>query len=213
MRTATINRKTAETDITLTLNLDGKGEGKISSGNGFMDHMLTLFAKHGRFDLWLDCKGDTEVDFHHSAEDIGICLGLAFKEALGDCKGITRYGDIILPMDEALIVCTADLIEEKIETEEAALLCATDISGRSHLGLDLPLPSSRVGDFDTELVEEFLIAFVSNARITLHLKKLAGKNTHHIIEGAFKALGRTLAKAIKINPEFQDEIPSTKGVL
>ena len=195
MRTSTINRKTAETDISLKLNLDGEGKSEINSGNGFMDHMLTLFAKHGRFNLTVLCNGDTIVDFHHSAEDIGICLGKAFKEALGDMRGITRYADIILPMDEALI------------------LCATDISGRSYLGLDLPLTSTRVGDFDTELVEEFLIAFVNNASITLHIKELAGKNTHHIIEGTFKALGRTLAKAVKINEEYKNEIPSTKGVL
>ncbi len=195
MRTSTINRKTAETDISLKLNLDGEGKSEINSGNGFMDHMLTLFAKHGRFNLTVLCNGDTNVDFHHSAEDIGICLGKAFKEALGDMRGITRYADIILPMDEALI------------------LCATDISGRSYLGLDLPLTSTRVGDFDTELVEEFLIAFVNNASITLHIKELAGKNTHHIIEDTFKALGRTLAKAVKINEEYKNEIPSTKGVL
>ena len=212
MRTATIKRKTAETDIALTLNLDGTGKSKINSGNGFMDHMLTLFAKHGRFDLELLCNGDTNVDFHHSAEDIGICLGMALKEALGDMKGITRYGDIILPMDETLILCTADLLSDNLK-DENVILCATDISGRSYLGLDLPLPSNRVGDFDTELVEEFLIAFVNNARITLHIKELAGKNTHHIIEGTFKALGRTLAKAVKINEEYKNEIPSTKGVL
>ena len=195
MRTSNVKRKTAETDISLKLNLDGEGKSEINSGNGFMDHMLTLFAKHGRFDLTVLCNGDTNVDFHHSAEDIGICLGKAFKEALGDMRGITRYADIILPMDEALI------------------LCATDISGRSYLGLDLPLTSTRVGDFDTELVEEFLIAFVNNASLTLHIKELAGKNTHHIIEGTFKALGRTLAKAVKINEEYKNEIPSTKGVL
>ena len=212
MRTSTIKRKTAETDIALTLNLDGTGKSEINSGNGFMDHMLTLFAKHGRFDLKVICNGDTNVDFHHSAEDIGICLGMAFKEALGDMKGITRYGDIILPMDETLILCTADLLNGDLK-DENVILCATDISGRSYLGLDLPLPSTRVGDFDTELVEEFLIAFVNNARITLHIKELAGKNTHHIIEGTFKALGRTLAKAVKINEEYKNEIPSTKGVL
>ncbi|MBR6743519.1 MAG: imidazoleglycerol-phosphate dehydratase [Clostridia bacterium] len=212
MRTAEIKRKTAETDILLTLNLDGEGKSEISSGNGFMDHMLTLFAKHGRFDLTVFCKGDTDVDFHHSAEDIGICLGLAFKEALGDMKGITRYGDIILPMDETLILCTADLLSNDFK-DENVILCATDISGRSYLGLDLPLPSTRVGDFDTELVEEFLIAFVNNAKITLHIKELAGKNTHHIIEGTFKALGRTLAKAVYINERFKNDIPSTKGVL
>ena len=212
MRTSKVERKTAETDITLSLNLDGTGKSEINSGNGFMDHMLTLFAKHGRFDLEVLCKGDTNVDFHHSAEDIGICLGMAFKEALGNMKGITRYGDIILPMDETLILCTADVLENNLK-DENVILCATDISGRSYLGLDLPLPSTRVGDFDTELVEEFLIAFTSNARITLHIKELAGKNTHHIIEGTFKALGRTLAKAVKINEEYKNEIPSTKGVL
>lgn len=195
MRIAEIKRTTAETDIALTLNLDGKGESKISSGNGFMDHMLTLFSKHGRFDLTLTCKGDTEVDFHHSAEDIGICLGKAFKEALGDMKGIVRYGNIILPMDEALI------------------LCAVDISGRDHLSFDLPLLANRVGDFDTELVQEFFEAFTRNAGITLHIKELAGVNTHHIIEGAFKAVARTLGQAVKIDTAFADEIPSTKGVL
>ena len=212
MRTATIKRKTNETDITLSLNLDGTGKNEINSGNGFMDHMLTLFAKHGRFDLTVICNGDTNVDFHHSAEDIGICLGMAFKEALGDMKGITRYADIILPMDEALILCAADILNNNLQNENV-ILCATDISGRSYLGLDLPLPSTRVGDFDTELVEEFLIAFVNNARITIHIKELAGKNTHHIIEGTFKALGRTLSKAVKINEEYKNEIPSTKGVL
>ena len=212
MRTATIKRKTNETDITLSLNLDGTGKSEINSGNGFMDHMLTLFAKHGRFDLTVLCNGDTNVDFHHSAEDIGICLGMAFKEALGDMKGITRYADIILPMDEALILCAADILNNNLQNENVKL-CASDISGRSYLGLDLPQPSTRVGDFDTELVEEFLIAFVNNARITLHIKELAGKNTHHIIEGTFKALGRTLSKAVKINEEYKNEIPSTKGVL
>ena len=213
MRVSEIKRKTAETDIALTLNLDGTGKSEINSGNGFMDHMLTLFAKHGRFDLTVLCNGDTEVDFHHSAEDIGICLGKAFKEALGDMKGIMRYADIILPMDETLILCTADLLNNNLPEDEAVVLCATDISGRSYLGLDLPLPSQRVGDFDTELVEEFLIAFVNNSNITLHIKELAGKNTHHIIEGTFKALGRTLRKAVKIDPECAGEIPSTKGVL
>lgn len=213
MRYAEIKRKTAETDIALTLNLDGTGVSEISSGNGFFDHMLTLFAKHGRFDLNVACKGDTQVDFHHSAEDIGICLGKAFNEALGEMKGITRYGSIILAMDEALVLCTADVLDNNFGEDDNVILCATDISGRSYLGLDLPLPSSRVGDFDTELVEEFLIAFVNNARITLHIKELAGKNTHHIIEGTFKALGRTLSAAVKINPEYQNEIPSTKGVL
>ncbi len=195
MRSYEVKRKTNETDITLAISLDGKGYSKISSGNGFMDHMLTLFAKHGNFDLRVDCKGDTEVDFHHSAEDIGISLGKAFREALGDMKGITRYGDIILPMDEALI------------------LAAVDVSGRSHLSFELPLPSSRVGDFDTELCEEFFLAFTKNANITLHIKELAGANTHHIIEGTFKAVARVLRKAVKIDKDNADSVPSTKGVL
>lgn len=195
MRTAEIKRKTAETDITLTLNLDGKGESKINSGNGFFDHMMTLFARHGKFDLELVCNGDTEVDFHHSAEDIGICLGMAFAKALGDKRGITRYGDIMLPMDEALV------------------LAAVDISGRRTLVCDLELIRAKVGDFDTELVEEFLTAFVMNAGLTLHVKNLYGKNTHHIIEGAFKALGRVLCKAVSIDPNAKDTVPSTKGVL
>ena len=195
MRISEINRNTAETNIRLTLNLDGTGVSEIQTGVGFLDHMLTLFARHGRFDLTLRCDGDTWVDDHHSAEDIGICLGQAFARALGDARGICRYGDIILPMDEALI------------------LCAVDLSGRSCLGLDLPLPTAKVGSFDTELVEEFLLGLVRNGNMTLHLRKLAGTNTHHIIEGAFKALGRTLAKAVRIDPDYADEIPSTKGVL
>lgn len=195
MRSYEVKRTTAETDIRLTLDLDGKGNSRLNSGNGFMDHMLTLFAKHGRFDLTLSCNGDTQVDFHHSAEDIGICLGKAFKEALGDKRGITRYADIILPMDEALI------------------LCAVDISGRSHLSFDLPLPSARVGEFDTELTGEFFEAFVRNAGITLHIKELAGTNTHHIIEGAFKAVARTLHAAVRIDEAHADDLPSTKGVL
>ena len=195
MRSYEIKRTTKETDITLSLCLDGKGESNIDSGNGFMNHMLTLFARHGGFDLNVSCKGDTEVDFHHSAEDIGICLGKALFSALGDMKGIYRYGHIILPMDEALI------------------LAAVDISGRSHLSFDLPLPSSRVGDFDTELVEEFFEAFVRNAGITLHIKELSGTNTHHIIEGCFKAVGRVLKMAVAIDAANADKIPSTKGVL
>ena len=195
MRKSDIVRKTAETDIELTLVLDGKGESNIDSGCGFLDHMLTLFAKHGGFDLSLSCKGDTEVDYHHSVEDIGICLGKAFAESLGDCRGITRYGDIILPMDEALI------------------LCAVDICGRNTLVLRLDIPSQRVGDFDTELVEEFLVAFVREARISLHVRQLEGRNSHHIIEGVFKALGRTLGKAVAIDPKRAGEIPSTKGTI
>ena len=195
MRQSEIVRKTAETDIAMTLALDGKGESKIDSGCGFLDHMLTLFAKHGGFDLSLSCKGDTEVDYHHSVEDIGICLGRAFAESLGDCRGITRYGDMILPRDEALV------------------LCAVDICGRNTLVLRLDIPSQRVGDFDTELVEEFLVAFVREARISLHVRQLEGKNSHHIIEGVFKALGRTLGKAVAIDPKRAGEIPSTKGTI
>ena len=195
MRKVLKERNTAETKIKLELNLDGKGQSEINSGCGFLDHMLTLFAKHGRFDLDVKCDGDVEVDYHHTVEDIGIALGKAFSDALGEMRGIVRYGDIILPMDEALI------------------LCAVDISGRDYLGLDVDIPTPKVGDFDTELVSEFMFGFVRNANITLHFKQLAGKNSHHIIEGMFKALGRTMAKAVKIDEAFKDEIPSTKGVL
>lgn len=195
MRTVEILRTTKETDIALKLNLDGRGEANVNSGVGFLDHMLTLFARHGRFDITLTCKGDTEVDFHHTTEDIGICLGLAFKQALGDKKGIVRYGDTVLPMDEALI------------------LSAVDISGRSYLNLDLKLRAKRVGNFDTELVEEFFVAFTSNAGLNLHVKQLEGRNTHHIIEGTFKSVARSLKKAVAIDPDFADEVPSTKGVL
>lgn len=195
MRSTEIKRDTAETKIYLKLSLDGTGKSDIDTGVGFLDHMLTLFAKHGRFDLAVKCDGDVNVDYHHSVEDIGICLGAAFAEALGDKRGICRYGDIILPMDEALI------------------LCAVDISGRSYLGFDLDIPTEKVGSFDTELVEEFWIAFASNARLDIHLKQLAGRNSHHIIEGAFKAAGRSLRKAVSIDPETAGEIPSTKGVL
>lgn len=195
MRTSFIKRKTKETDITLKLNLDGKGESVIDTGCGFLDHMLTLFAKHGRFDLEVTCIGDTFVDYHHTAEDIAICLGKAFSECLGDMAGIYRYGSTILPMDESLI------------------LTAVDISGRAYLNFDVKMPQKRVGDFDTELVEEFFYAFVRHANLTLHIKKLDGINTHHIIEGIFKSFARTMAQAVKINEEFKDEIPSTKGVL
>ncbi len=195
MRTSRINRHTNETDISLSLNLDGSGQVDISSGVGFLDHMLTLFARHGRFDLSLCCKGDTQVDDHHSVEDIGICLGLAFREALGDKKGITRYGSMILPMDEALI------------------LSAVDISGRSHLSWDVDIVAPKVGTFDTELGEEFFIAFASNAGITLHIRQLSGKNAHHILEGIFKSVGRSLRAAVRIDPEIDGEVPSTKGVL
>jgi imidazoleglycerol-phosphate dehydratase len=195
MRIAKIERKTNETDIALALTLDGSGTANIQTDCGFLNHMLTLFAAHGGFDLTLTCKGDSEVDFHHTAEDIGICLGSAFAEALGDKKGITRYGDRILPMDEALI------------------LSAIDISGRGALYMETDLPAAKVGDFDTELVEEFFIAFARNAGITLHIKQLSGKNTHHIIEGIFKSVARSLATAVKIDEARKDALPSTKGVL
>ncbi len=195
MRNSSITRNTAETKITLRLELDGTGRSDIATGVGFLDHMLTLFAKHGHFDLSVKCDGDTCVDDHHSVEDIGIALGEAFLKALGDKKGITRYGDIILPMDEALI------------------LAAVDISGRSYLGYELDIPTEKVGSFDTQLTEEFWLAFTSNSRINLHFKQLAGRNSHHIIEGGFKAAARALRKAVAIDPEYADELPSTKGVL
>lgn len=195
MRQVTLKRDTAETKIDLSLCLDGKGESEINTGCGFLDHMLTLFARHGDFDLKVYCKGDTQVDYHHTAEDIGIVLGKAFKETLGDMKGITRYGNIILPMDESLI------------------LVAVDISGRGHLSYSLDIPTDKVGDFDTELVKEFFLAFIRNADITLHIKKLDGENSHHIIEGAFKAFARTMKQAVKIDENNKDKIPSTKGVL
>ena len=195
MRTSQITRKTAETDIALSLNLDGSGQSNIQTGVGFLDHMLTLFARHGRFDLNLTCSGDTQVDDHHSVEDIGICLGLAFQEALGDKKGITRYGSIVLPMDEALI------------------LSAVDISGRSYLGWEVDIPTEKVGTFDTELAQEFFIAFASNAMITLHIRMLSGRNAHHILEGTFKSVARSLRAAVRIDPDSAGEVPSTKGVL
>jgi len=195
MRTSKITRNTAETNINLTINLDGTGESAIDTGVGFLDHMLELFARHGRFDLDVTCKGDTHVDYHHSVEDVGICLGEAFSKALGDARGICRYSDVTLPMDEALV------------------LCAVDVSGRSHLSLDIELPDRAVGAMDTELFEEFLQAFVRKAGITLHIRMLDGKNAHHILEACFKALARALRAAVKIDNDFSDEIPSTKGVL
>ena len=195
MRTAQINRNTAETQISIALNLDGTGKSEIATGCGFLDHMLTLFSRHGRFDLKVSCDGDTQVDYHHTVEDIGISLGTAFSQALGDKRGICRYGDTLLPMDEALI------------------LSAVDLSGRSYLGFDLPIPAQKVGDFDTELVEEFWLGFVRKAECTLHIKELSGSNSHHIIEGAFKSVARSLKKGVLIDPVYADEIPSTKGVL
>lgn len=195
MRNSTIERKTAETDIKLFLELDGSGKSVINSGCGFMDHMLTLLASHGRFDLNVTCVGDVNVDYHHSIEDIGIALGSAFNEALGDKKGIHRYGDVFLPMDESLV------------------LSAIDFSGRSFLEYDLTGLTEKVGDFDTELVEEFWMGFVRQANCALHIRKLSGKNTHHIIEAAFKSCGRALRQAVAIDKEFANEIPSTKGML
>lgn len=195
MRTAEINRKTAETDIALKLNLDGSGKSEIETGCGFLDHMLTLFARHGRFDLCVKCVGDVQVDYHHTTEDIGICLGKAFSQALGDKKGIVRYGDTLLPMDEALI------------------LSAIDISGRGECYYSLSIPTEKVGDFDTELGEEFWRAFARDAGLTLHIRQLAGSNSHHILEGSFKSVGRSLRTAVSIDQAFRDEIPSTKGML
>ena len=195
MRIAELSRNTAETQIKLTLNLDGTGESSIRSGCGFLDHMLTLFAKHGRFDLTVSCQGDTQVDDHHTVEDIGICLGQAFTQALGEKRGIIRYGSMTLPMDEALI------------------LSAVDISGRSYLAYGLDIPTQKVGAFDTELTEEFWLAFTRCANLTLHIQQLAGKNSHHIIEGTFKSVARSLRQAVAIDAAYANEIPSTKGVL
>ena len=195
MRAAEIKRKTAETDIEIKLLLDGEGKADISTGCGFFDHMLTLFAHHSRFDLTVKAVGDTEVDYHHTVEDVGIALGQALLSALGEKKGITRYGNMILPMDEALI------------------LAAVDISGRAHLSYGLDVPACKVGDFDTELCEEFFISLCRNADLTLHIKQLDGKNSHHIIEGTFKAVARALEAAVKIDPALADKVPSTKGVL
>ena len=195
MRTSTIVRRTAETDIRLTLNLDGTGTGEIDTGCGFLDHMLTLFKKHGRFDLTVKCVGDSDVDDHHSVEDIGICLGQAFSEALGDMGGIRRYGSAILPMDEALI------------------LAAVDVSGRDMPVYALDVPAQKIGAFDTELVKEFWLGFVRKANLTLHLRQLSGENSHHIVEGAFKAVARSLRQAVAVDPDLNGEIPSTKGIL
>ena len=195
MRNATINRKTAETDIQLTLELDGTGKSTIDTGCGFLDHMLELFARHGRMDLNLTCKGDTRVDDHHTVEDIGIALGQAFKEALGDKKGICRYGNMILPMDETL------------------MLCAVDISGRAHLGWQVTLPAEQIGNFDTELGKEFWAGFVRNCPGAMHFNQMAGENTHHILEACFKGMARALRQAVAFEPGFEDQIPSTKGTL
>lgn len=195
MREASIKRKTNETDIELSLCLDGTGKYEIDTGCGFLNHMLELFARHGRMDLTVKCIGDTQVDYHHTVEDIGIVLGQAFAEAVGDKRGITRYGSMILPMDETLI------------------LASVDISGRAYFNYDLSIPCSTVGDMDTELVEEFFISLVRNSNITLHIKQLEGKNSHHIIEGAFKAVARALRQAVTVDESLGGEIPSTKGLL
>lgn len=195
MRQCEVKRKTAETDISVSLTIGGSGNINIKSGNGFFDHMLCLFAAHGMFDLSVICNGDTYVDYHHSVEDIGITLGQAFSRALGDKKGIKRYGSIILPMDEALI------------------MAATDISGRGKLFFEASVPTEKVGDFDTELVKEFFDAFAANSGMTLHIKKISGENSHHIIEGIFKAVARALRQAVNIDPDAKDIVPSTKGIL
>ncbi len=195
MRVSEIKRKPAETDIYMKLCLDGTGKSEIDTGCGFLDHMMTLFASHGKFDLVLKCTGDTYVDYHHTAEDIGIVLGKCFTEALGDKKGIVRYGDTVLPMDETLI------------------MTAVDFSGRSFLGYEMDIPTQKVGDFDTELVEEFFTAFVRQAECALHIRQLSGKNSHHIIEGVYKSVARSLRTAVTVDEKFKDVIPSTKGIL
>lgn len=195
MRTASVQRDTRETRIKLSLNLDGTGKTEVSTGCGFLDHMLELFARHGDFDLSVTCHGDTQVDFHHSVEDIGICLGKAFQEALGDKRGLVRYGQCLLPMDETLV------------------LCAVDLSCRDYLGWAVDLPAAKVGDFDTELAQEFWLGFVRNCPGSLHIRRMAGENTHHILEAVFKGAGRTLKAAVALDPKHLGEIPSTKGVL
>lgn len=195
MRRSSIQRNTRETQIQLTLNLDGTGKSDISAGCGFLDHMLELFARHGDMDLSVHCTGDTHIDYHHSVEDVGICLGQAFTEALGDKRGISRYGQFLLPMDETLV------------------LCACDLSGRDFLGWGVDLPSPVVGSFDTELVKEFWLSFVRNCPASVHIRQMSGENTHHIIEAIFKGMGRTLKMAVSIDEKHKDEIPSTKGML
>ena len=195
MRTATIQRDTRGTQIRLSLDLDGAGKADVATGCGFLDHMLELFARHGDLDLTVTCRGDTQVDFHHSVEDVGICLGKAFQEALGDKRGLVRYGQSLLPMDEALV------------------LCACDLSGRDHLGWAVDLPAAKVGDLDTELIREFWLGFVRNCPGSIHIRQLAGENTHHILEAIFKGMGRMLKAAVRLDPKHLHEVPSTKGVL
>ena len=195
MRQSEIKRTTKETDIYLSLKLDGTGKCEIDTGCGFLNHMLTLFASHGRFDLSVKCRGDYDVDYHHTVEDVGICLGLAFREALGSKKGINRYGNMILPMDEALV------------------MTAVDFSGRVFLVWDIEINAQKVGDFDTELAEEFWRAFAGNSLCTLHFRQFSGRNAHHIIECAFKSAAHSISQAVRINPDYADEIPSTKGII
>ena len=195
MRRKKIVRNTKETQIVLALEIDGTGAYEINTGCGFLDHMMELFTRHGRFDIAIECNGDTQVDYHHTAEDIGIALGAAFKDALGDKRGIYRYGQFLLPMDETLV------------------MCAVDISGRSYVNFDVDIPTQKVGDFDTELVKEFILAFARELGLTIHFKMLAGENSHHIIEAVFKGMGRAMRAACAIEEEYADEIPSTKGVL
>ena len=195
MRTAQINRKTGETDISLILNVDGTGKSKVATGCGFLDHMLTLFARHGRFDLTVQCKGDTWVDDHHTVEDVAICLGDALAKALGDLRGVTRYGSMLLPMDEALV------------------LAAVDVSGRGQLHWDVAVPPVMIGAFDASLAKEFFIALAANAGITLHVRSLAGENAHHVVEASFKAVARALRQAVEADPRMGDALPSTKGSL
>ncbi|MBO4423378.1 MAG: imidazoleglycerol-phosphate dehydratase HisB [Clostridia bacterium] len=195
MRASTVKRKTNETDIEMSLYLDGAGRSDIDTGCGFLDHMLTLFASHGRFDLTVSCKGDVYVDYHHTTEDIGIALGAAFAEALGDKKGIARYGFMILPMDEALV------------------LSAVDVSGRTYLNFDVKFPTEKIGDFDCELVKEFFYGFVRSFSVSLHVKMFEGENSHHLAEAVFKSVARALRQAVAVDPQYKDEIPSTKGTL
>ena len=195
MRQISIRRDTAETQIYLTLNLDGTGKANIQSGCGFLDHMLTLFARHGDFDLTLGCQGDTQVDYHHTVEDIGISLGIAFTKCLGDKRGVSRYGQFLLPMDETLV------------------LCACDLSGRDYLGWAVDLPAAKVGDFDTELIKEFWLGFVRSCPASIHIREMCGENTHHILEAIFKGMGRALKEAVSLDPKHLGDIPSTKGVL
>ncbi len=195
MRIAEIARKTTETDIRLRLNIDGVGQADVNTGIGFLDHMLNTFARHGRFDINIECTGDTFIDDHHTAEDVGITLGKAFAEALSEKRGISRFGDRVIPMDEALI------------------LSAVDFSGRAYLEFKLDIPTEKVGTFDTELVKEFWMGFTGNAGCTLHIRQLAGSNSHHIIEGAFKSVARSIRDAVAVEERFNDEIPSTKGLL